>query len=142
MPIGKVGENIMDERRIKPRWLINQRAELTVENGVRAIPCLVEDISQGGARISLNRELFNEVFSNFKLAFADDFELNLAAQVVRRERQYEKNIYALSFNEISDSQREKIDRYAQGNFPEQRAKHWWAEAQVDSGDQKLGLTEK
>jgi hypothetical protein len=42
----------MDERRIKPRWQINQGAEMTVENGVKAIPCVVEDISQGGMCVS------------------------------------------------------------------------------------------
>ncbi|MDO9065538.1 MAG: hypothetical protein Q7U96_00445, partial [Chloroflexota bacterium] len=62
----------MDERRIKPRWQINQGAELTVENGVRAIPCVVEDISHGGMCISLRRNLFDDVFSNFKLALSED----------------------------------------------------------------------
>ena len=63
----------MDERRIMPRWQINQQAELTVENGVKSIPCVVEDISPGGICLSLKRNLFSDVFSNFKLAFGADF---------------------------------------------------------------------
>lgn len=126
----------MDERRIKPRWLINQRAELTVENGVRAIPCFVEDISLGGMRISLVRDLFDEVFSNFKLDLADELKLNVGAQVVRREQQYERNIYALSFNRIDDSAKEDIDQYIKRNFREQIVRHWWKE-ETDDGTQEF-----
>ncbi len=127
----------MDERRIKPRWLINQRAELTVENGVRAIPCFVEDISQGGMRVSLMRNLFDDVFSNFKLSLAEDFELNVGAQVVRREQQYERNIYALSFNRIDNSAKEEIGQYVKKNFPDQIIKHWWGEGDTNAGTQEF-----
>ena len=96
----------MDERRIKPRWQINQGAELTVENGVKAIPCVVEDISQGGMCISLRRNLFDDVFSNFKLALAQDLELNLGAQVVWRQNQFERIIYGLEFNPVDKSSKD------------------------------------
>ena len=115
----------MDERRIKPRWQINQGAELTVENGVKAIPCVVEDISQGGMCISLRRNLFDDVFSNFKLALAQDLELTLGAQVVWRQEQYEKNIYGLAFNQIDKSAKESIDQYIHKNFHDLIVKHWW-----------------
>jgi len=115
----------MDERRIKPRWQINQGAELTVENGLRPIACTVEDISHGGLRISLRRDLFDDVFSNFKLALAQDFELNLGAQVAWRDQAHEKNIYGLTFNRIDDSARSRIDEYVQKNFPDLLVKHWW-----------------
>ena len=115
----------MDERRIKPRWQINQGAELTVENGVKPIPCVVEDISQGGMCISLKRNLFDDVFSNFKLALAQDFELNVGAQVVWRQEQFEKNIYGLEFNRIDKSAKESIDQYIHKNFHDLVVKHWW-----------------
>jgi len=115
----------MDERRIKPRWQINQGAELTVENGVKAIPCVVEDISQGGMCISLRRNLFDDVFSNFKLALAQDFELNVGAQVVWRQEQYEKNIYGLAFNRIDKSTKDELDQYIHKNFHDLIVKHWW-----------------
>jgi c-di-GMP-binding flagellar brake protein YcgR len=123
----------MDERRFKPRWLINQRAELIADNGVRPIPCLVEDISQGGIRISLNRNLFDEVFSNFKLTLANEFELSIGAKVVRREQSYERNIYALSFNKISDSEKAGIDQYVKENFRDLIVKHWWEEGEINAG---------
>lgn len=109
----------MDERRIKSRWQINQGAELTVENGLHAIPCVVEDISYGGMRISLRRNLFDEVFSNFKLALAEDFELNVGAQVVWRQEQSEKNIYGLAFNRFDKSAKERVDQYINKNLPPQ-----------------------
>lgn len=115
----------MDERRIKPRWQINQGAQLTVENGIKPIPCVVEDISQGGMCISLRRNLFDDVFSNFKLALAQDFELNLGAQVVWRQEQFERNIYGLAFNRIDQSAKESIDQYINKNFHGLIVKHWW-----------------
>lgn len=115
----------MDERRIKPRWQINQSAKFTVENGVRAIPCVVEDISHGGMCISLRRNLFDEVFSNFKLDLAEDLELNLGAQVVWRQKQFEKNIYGLEFNRIGKLAKEELDQYIHKNFHGLIVKHWW-----------------
>jgi len=115
----------MDERRIMPRWQINQGAELIVENGFKPIPCVVEDISSGGMRISLKRNLFDDVFSNFKLALSADFELDVNAHVAWRDQAYENNIYGLSFNRVEDSLRDKIKDYVSKNFPNLIVKHWW-----------------
>ncbi len=115
----------MDERRNMPRWRINQQAELTVENGVRAIPCVVEDISPGGLCISMKRNLFNDVFSNFKLTLAEDFEFNADAQVVWRQEKFERNIYGLSFNRIDKSAKDELDQYINKNFHGLIVKHWW-----------------
>ncbi len=116
----------MDERRNMPRWRINQQAELTVENGVRVIPCVVEDISPGGVCIFMKRNLFNDVFSNFKLTLAEDFEFNADAQVAWRDEMYEKNIYGLSFNKIEESARSRIGQYVKKNFPGVLVRQWWA----------------
>lgn len=115
----------MDERRIMPRWQINQEAELTVENGLRSIPCVVEDISSAGICLSLKRNLFDDVFSNFKLALGVNFELDVGAQVAWRDQTLEKNIYGLSFNRIEDSARNRIGEYIKENFPNLLVKQWW-----------------
>lgn len=115
----------MDERRVMPRWQITQEAELTVENGLRPIPCVVEDISAGGMCISLRRNLFDDVFSSFKLALGMDFELNLGARVAWRDQTSERNIYGLSFNRIEDSVKGKIGDYVKKNFPELLVRQWW-----------------
>lgn len=115
----------MEERRIKPRWRINQGAELTVENGVKPIPCVVEDISYGGMCLSLRRNLFDDVFSSFKLSLADNLELNIGAQVAWRQDQQERNIYGLSFNWIDDSAKEDLGRYIDERFHNLVIKHWW-----------------
>ena len=115
----------MDERRVKPRWQINQRAELTVEDGVRSIPCLVEDISTRGMRISLNRELFPEAFSSFNLTLRQDFGFSVGAQVAWHDKAYERSIYGLSFNRIEESVQDEISEYIKDNFPEELVKQWW-----------------
>lgn len=117
----------MNERRAMPRWQINQEAELTVENGIKPIPCVVEDISPGGMCVSLKRDLFDDVFSNFKLALSD-FELEVGAHVAWRTRQYEKNIYGLSFDRIEESLRSRIKEYVWKNFPDLLVKQWWSGA--------------
>ncbi len=115
----------MNERRISPRWQINQEAELTVENGVKPIPCVVEDISSSGMRISLNRNLFDDVFSNFKLALANDFQLDVGAHVAWRDQSYEKNIYGLSFNSGEEPLKSKIYEYIKKNFNNLLVEQWW-----------------
>lgn len=115
----------MDERRNMPRWQINQQAELSVENGVKPIPCVVEDISSAGMRIALNRNLFDDVFSNFKLALANDFELDVGAHVAWREQADEKNIYGLSFNRSEESLKNKINEYIKKNFYNLLVEQWW-----------------
>jgi c-di-GMP-binding flagellar brake protein YcgR len=115
----------MDERRSMPRWQINHPAELTVENGIRSISCLIEDISLTGMRIVLKRNLFDEVFANFRLAFGLDFELDMGARVIWRDQTSETNIYGLAFNRSDDSIRTKIDGYVKKNFPDLLAKQWW-----------------
>jgi hypothetical protein len=115
----------MDERREYPRWQVNRGAELTFENGVKSIPCTVEDISQGGMRLSLRRDLFNDVFSNFRLTLAEDFELGIGAQVVWRQDGCESNTYGLAFNPGARFVKENIEKYIEKNFPELLVRHLW-----------------
>lgn len=115
----------MDERRSQPRWQINHNAELTVEEGIKAINCVVEDISPAGMCISLNRNLFDEVFTDFKLTLEEDFEFNVGAHVAWRDAAYEKNIYGLSFIRIDESVRIRISEYIKQNFPDVLVKQWW-----------------
>jgi len=115
----------MDEKRIEPRWQINKEAGLTVSGGVKSIPCIVEDISTRGMRISMRRNLFPDVFSNFSLALSDNFALNLGAQVVWQNQRENRNIFGLVFNRDEASLRSKISEYVKSNFPEVMVKQWW-----------------
>jgi hypothetical protein len=93
----------MDEKRAGPRWPINKEADFTVDGGVKPIPCLVEDISTRGMRISMHKNLFPEVFSNFSLALADNFALDLSAQVAWHNQRENRNIFGLVFNQAEES---------------------------------------
>jgi hypothetical protein len=115
----------MDERRSQPRWQINQNAELTVEDGVKPMHCVVEDISPSGMCISMNRNLFNETFADFNLVLDENFEFNVNAHVAWRDAAYEKNIYGLSFDRIDESVRTRISEYVKNNFPDVLVKQWW-----------------
>lgn len=115
----------MEERRSVARWQINQEAELTFEEGVRPIPCVVEDISTRGMRVSLNKNLFPEAFSNFNLALAEDLVFNAGAHVAWQDNVCERNIYGLSFNRIEEAVKNRIGQYVQENFPGELVKQWW-----------------
>ena len=115
----------MDEKRVEPRWPINKAAGLTVDGGVKPIPCLVEDISTRGMRISMRRNLFPEVFSNFSLALSDNFALDLNARVAWQNQKEDRNIFGLVFNQAEESLRLKICEYVKNRFPELMTKQWW-----------------
>jgi len=115
----------MEERRSVARWQINKEAGLTFEDGVSPIPCVVEDISTRGMKVSLRRELFPEAFSNFKLALAEDFAFDAGAQVAWQDIAHERNIYGLSFNRIEESAKNRISEYVKNNFPGELVKQWW-----------------
>jgi pyridoxine 5'-phosphate synthase PdxJ len=106
----------MEERRSVSRWGIQKDAGLTFENGISPIHCIVEDISTCGMKVSLNRDLFHEAFSNFRLALAEDLEFNVGAHVAWHDNAYEKNIYGLSFNRIEESAINWINEYVENNF--------------------------
>jgi len=115
----------MEEHRCAARWKIKQEAELSVDEGVRPIPCVVEDISSRGMRVSLEKDLFPEVFANFNLVLNNDFTFNAGAQVAWAEKIYEKNVYGLSFSRIEESTKNRICRYVQDNFPAEMSKQVW-----------------
>ena len=115
----------MDERRDRPRWRINKEAELTVLDGVKPIPCIVEDISAQGMCVSLCRNFFPEVFSNFNLALDENLAFNAGANVAWQDKANERNIYGLSFNRIEESDRSRISEYVKNNFRSELIKQWW-----------------
>jgi len=116
----------MEERRGAARWQINKRAELTVKDGLRPIPCLVEDISGRGMRIALTKDLFPEVFANFNLSLSEAFTFDAEARLAWSEKIYEKNIYGLAFERMEEPVREGITRYIKDNFPAEMAKQVWS----------------
>jgi c-di-GMP-binding flagellar brake protein YcgR len=116
----------MEERRSVARWQIDNRAKLTVEDGIKPITCVVEDISTRGMRLSLNKDLFPEVFENFNLSLSDDFAFNAGAQVTWSEKIYERNVYGLSFGRIEESAKSRITQYVKDNFPNEMIKQIWS----------------
>ncbi len=116
----------MEEQRYAARWKINQEAELSVDEGIKPIPCVVEDISSRGMRVALEKDLFPEVFANFNLALSDDFTFNAGAQVAWAEKIYEKNVYGLSFSRIEESTKSRISQYVKDNFPAEMTKQIWS----------------
>ena len=115
----------MRDRRSNPRLAVNQLAELKVEGNLRPIPCTVEDISASGMRVSLNRVLFPETFSNVNFALSDNFGFDVGATVAWQESVEGKNTYGLRFKRIDGLDQERISRYVGNNLSEEEKNNWW-----------------
>ena len=115
----------MFNRRRSPRLAINQLAELRIENNPKPIPCTVEDISAGGICVSLNRNLFPEVFSNVNFALSDNFGFDVGATVAWQDNLEGKSTYGLRFNRIDDVSRARISRYVGNDPSEEERNNWW-----------------
>jgi len=119
----------MEERRGARRWAVNKDAELQVQDQSNVFPCIVEDLSTSGMRISLGRNLFPEVFSKITLALGDALSFDAGAHVAWQESQDNRNTYGLSFSNIDQGQRNRIERYINNNFTDQILEsnndQWW-----------------
>ena len=115
----------MDEKRSWQRVAVNKPGGLVVEGGLNPIPCTVEDISAGGMRISLGKYLFPEVFSNISVSFADNFSLDLGANVAWQESVEGRNTYGLRFNRIDESSRDRLSQYVGSSLSEEGKRNWW-----------------
>ncbi len=118
----------MQERRNVSRWQINKEAGLIFEGGNNPIPCIVEDISTSGMKVSLNRDIFPEAFLSFRLDLAEDLVFNAGAHVAWQDKAYERNIYGLSFNRIEESAINRISGYAQDDLSGEPDKQNWGDA--------------
>ena len=115
----------MQERRISPRLALNRLAELRIEDNSRPIPCTVEDISVSGMRVSLNRCLFPETFSNVNFSLTDNFGFNAGATVAWQESVEGKSTYGLRFNRIDDLDRERINQFVGNSISPEEKDSWW-----------------
>ena len=115
----------MGERRNSPRLVINQLAELRVEDRPQPIPCTVEDISSGGMCVSFKKNLFPEVFSNVNFSLSDNFGFDVGARVAWQECVEGKNTYGLCFDRIEDSDRERISQYVGSGPSLEERNNWW-----------------
>ncbi|MCX5705730.1 MAG: PilZ domain-containing protein [Candidatus Omnitrophica bacterium] len=119
----------MGERRCVPRWTVSKEAQLQVGDHPNFIPCVVEDISTKGMRISLRRDLFPEVFSDASLVLGDALTFDVGAHVAWQEKSEGKNTYGLIFSKADEVQRKKVEQYINANFSEQEReqlnKQWW-----------------
>lgn len=115
----------MGNRRRSPRLAVNQLAELRIEDNLRPIPCIVEDISAGGICVSLHRDLFPEVFSNVSFALANNFGFDAGATVAWQDNTEGRSTYGLRFNRIDDSSRAHIAQYVSKSPSEEEKNNWW-----------------
>jgi c-di-GMP-binding flagellar brake protein YcgR len=119
----------MQERRQYNRWQINQEAQLKSEELPITIPCVIDDISMKGMRISSAKSLLPETLSRtsvpLSVTLSDGPEFKVGARIAWNERAEGANIYGLNFVQIEDPDKEAIYHYIKNNFPKEFRKYWW-----------------
>ena len=119
----------MNDRRSVRRWSVNREAQLQVQDRENVFPCIVEDLSTNGMRISLGKNLFTEVFSNINIALGNALSFNAGTHVAWQDNQESRNTFGLFFNNIDEIAKNRIQHYINNNFTDQIAQHnkeqWW-----------------
>lgn len=115
----------MQEHRSYPRIKVEKEAGCMIENRLTPILCTVDDISESGVRLTMNKNLLPEVFSNLNLSVGDALSFSASAHVAWHDEYEGKNTYGLSFNRIDNMDRQKIAEYIRDNSLKDLREQWW-----------------
>ncbi len=117
----------MDERRQLPRWQVKREATVWLPQMEGSSQCMIEDMNLKGMRASFSKRLPQEWSVNMSLGLEDSFglmkiEVNLPwAREVRG-----RYVYGMSFNKITDADKDRIDQYINSHCSAQFKDKWWA----------------
>lgn len=107
------------------RWLINKEAKIKLEGAEAFAPCVINDISFMGTRISSAMKLPKDTFIKFRLALSEDIILDAEAWSVWQKTIDGRYIYGFYFTKLRDVDKEKIYQFIRKDYPEQINKRWW-----------------
>jgi len=118
----------MNELRQLPRWEIKKEAKVWIPLLQGFNHCMVEDLHLKGMRMSFNKQLphQNTVRMSFTIG-EDNYDfIKIEAQIPWMKGKQDRYVYGLSFNKISDEDKDKISRYITTNCYDQLKNKWWA----------------
>jgi len=116
----------MDERRVVPRWKIDQAARILVGRTLEFADGHIDDMSLKGLRLSLAKGLPQERVFRIAFSLTEGVPIGADVRVVWHQDTGERHVYGLAFEMIGDEGREKIYAYLNGRFSRQFMAKWWA----------------
>ncbi len=116
----------MDERRQLPRWQVKKEAKVWLSQAQEFSHCIIEDINLKGMCVSFSKRLTQEHVVNMSIDFDGNFNLTkIGVQIPWMKEAEGRYVYGLSFNNIRDWDKDKIDQYINKHCYDQVKQRWW-----------------
>jgi PilZ domain len=116
----------MDERRQLPRWEIKKDAKVWMPQTQSFSHGVIENMHLKGMCLSFDRQVFQEQETVIYFTIGDNFDLiRVEARIPWESRDHDRHMYGLSFTQIRDDYKDKIDQYITANCYNQLQKKWW-----------------
>jgi hypothetical protein len=116
----------MDERRQLPRWEIKKEVKVWIPLTQGFSHCMVEDMHLKGMRVSFNKRLPHQKIIRMSFALGEEYDfIKVEARIAWMKEDQDRFVYGLSFNSISDYDKDKIGQYIQINCCDQFRDKWW-----------------
>ena len=128
----------MNERRRAFRWQINQQAKVKLEGAEAFADCQIKDVNLKGLQVSFRLKLPKDAFLKLSLFLAEGLTLDIEAWVVWHKTTAQLNTYGLYFSKERDSDKEKIYRFVQRDYPEQIKRRYWQGLKEEGGETMRG----
>jgi hypothetical protein len=118
---------MIEERRSLPRWEVKKEAKVWIPLTQGFNHCIIEDMHLKGMCISFDKRLPHQ--KNIRLSFAigDNYDfIKIEAEIPWKTQEQERYKYGLSFNSISETDKDKIYQYISNNCYNQFKNKWFA----------------
>jgi hypothetical protein len=117
----------MSERRQLPRWQVKRDAEVWLPQMQEFSHCIIEDLNLKGMRVSFNKRLPEDQNLKMSLSFEGKSEyMKLEVNLPWIKEDHGQYVYGMSFNNIMDSDRERVYQYIIRHCSQQLLDKWWA----------------
>jgi len=107
----------MQERRKTQRWQVNKKAKIKLEGGFCEAVCQIKDINFKGMQVILKIKLALDSYVKFSLILSEGVSFNAKAWVAWHKQVEGHNTYGLYFNDLMDSDKEKIYKFVYDSVP-------------------------
>jgi hypothetical protein len=116
----------MEEQRQLPRWEIKKEAKVWLPDMLGFSHCIIENMHLKGMRASFDRPLPQQGFLRMSFEIADNAEpIKIEATIPWEKQEQGRYVYGLSFNNISDEDKNRIYQYTSSHCYEQFKHKWW-----------------
>jgi|GEM_PF-4372715 len=122
----KKQEGLSQDRRQLPRWQIGKEARISLEDSGEFGYCHIEDMNLKGMCLSLPEEIKIDGPVHMTIAFPDNLDFEVEAEIPWARQGKEEYLYGLSFSRIKDTDKDRIFKYINSTCAPQFKARWGA----------------